>query len=79
MRGWEVLTFTFKVQRRPLSVDAFAVFAAPRLDVSDLADVMDAVSGSEALHGDEPVGEVGVFDGCWDAAPYCGSDNKSFD
>lgn len=73
-----MLTFTSKVQRRPLSVDALAISAPARLDVSHFADIVDPVTRSKAFHCGESVGKVGVSDGFWDAAAYCGSHLEEF-
>lgn len=73
-----MLTFTSKVQRRPLSVDTLAISAPARLDVSHFADIVDPLTRSKASHCDEFVGKVGVSDGCWDAALYCGSHLEEF-
>lgn len=71
-------TFTTKVQRRPLSVDTLAISAPARLDVSHFAVIVDPVARSKAFHCEESVGKVGVSDGCWDAASYCGSHLEEF-
>lgn len=75
----DMLTFTAKVQRRPLSVHTLAISAPAHWDVSHFADIVDPVARSKAFHCDESVGKVGVFDGCWDAASHCGSHLEEFD
>lgn len=73
-----MLTFTSKVQRSPLSVDTLARSAPARLDVSHVADIVDLVTRSKAFHRDESVGRVGVSDGRRDAASHCGSQWEEF-
>lgn len=70
----KILTFTSKVQPRPLSVHTLAVFAPASLDVSDVTQVVDPVPRSKPLHGDVSVSHVGLFASRWGSAPSWRSD-----